>query len=253
MRFPSCIVSPRALLPLAFLVSAAPGGLHAQGVPIKVMGAVKDAVTEAPVADAKVFIVELAEEVRSAANGFFVLEDVTPGQLRLVVSAFGYLDEQMTTEVGEGDVVLVEMTPEPVDVGGVSVDVARNRLVQRRAALNTPFQEFEESTLEFASSPSVNDFVKERSNLILRHIGRDLCYHKPGDLPNNYFRLTIYWDETRVSHDVFWDLQPRDLALLEVYQRIPMVRAYSKRFMEDVRAGRMSIMPLELQQPLELC
>ncbi|MGI9629005.1 MAG: carboxypeptidase-like regulatory domain-containing protein, partial [Longimicrobiales bacterium] len=243
----------RAFAAAVVLASAAPADVRAQDVAIEVMGAVRDAVTEAPIAGATVFIVEQAEEVMSEANGFFVMDDVVPGRLRLVVKAFGYLDEQMTTEVALGDVVLVQMTPEPVDVDGVGVDVARNRLVQRRVALSTPFREFEERTLEVTGSPSVNDFLKERSNLILNQFGRDLCYHRPGDLPGRYFRLPIYWDEARVSHDVFWNLQPRDLALLEVYPRLPMVRAYSKRFMEDMRAGKISVMPLELQQSLELC
>ncbi len=233
----------RTLGLLAILLGLMVPELQAQ--PVRVMGAVRDRGSEEAISRAVVHIVETDAEVESAANGFFSF-DAPSGEVTLSVSALGYRDTTIVRTVSRGAVVLVLLSPEPLEIEGISAEAVRRGLNQRALALSTPLRSWDEERLEPLQVPSLSNFITERSTMRLEVRGTQLCYLAPASL-FLVIRLPIFLDEVFISHQMAKDLRPADLGRVEIFSRVPMIRAYTKRFMADLEAGKVSLMPLEQQ------
>ena len=90
------------LLVIAALLRPAASGPHSQGQTVTIRGTVIDAGKQTPVADAQVFLVELARSVLTGPDGRFEFADVKPGAHTLTVSRIGYIFVRRRVPIAAG-------------------------------------------------------------------------------------------------------------------------------------------------------
>lgn len=101
-----------AAVPLLLLALFEP--LHAQRQPASIVGTVLDAITLTPLPGSVVSLVDLGREVRSDADGNFVLTGVPGGLVTVRAALEGYSSSLDQVELSEGEIGFVQVQLLPV-------------------------------------------------------------------------------------------------------------------------------------------
>lgn len=221
---------------LCLWVAAGPAPALSQGPPDSLKaftfrGDVRDFVTERPIREA---VVQLAEAGRSALtdrNGYFEFPGLVPGPYTVVTSAFGYETNRERSEVPHMAIMVVRLQPMAVELPGIVVRVERlvHRLEVRRLRVPVATTLFEPEALRSAAAPSIASFVRARTpfEIIEDTNLQQLVYRFRGQIQ----RLRVCLDEVAVSSRMLDTLAPEDLARIELYESLGMVRMYTEDFL----------------------
>ena len=102
-------------------------------------------------------------------------------------------------------------------------------------------------------APSLTAFVDEHAVglEIFTNANDQLCTTlTPGSSP---VRVRVVLDEVSVPTAFLDNLRPSDVALLEVFDRVPMVRIYTKNFLDRASDAGYSPQPINLMEPARAC
>ena len=149
------------------------GPLSAQDLPpdslesFTFRGNVVDYLTEGPIEDASVELVELNRVAVTDANGYFQFTDLFPGRYTIATTGFGYEPNLEPSEVPFGAVLVVRLNPAPVDVAGLEVEVTRviRQIELRRLATAAPSTGFDRDILNKTVDNDLVEFVSQRTTL----------------------------------------------------------------------------------------
>jgi hypothetical protein len=226
-----------ALLTLA--IAASP--LRAQEARHTVSGTLLDGASNDGIATAWVQIEDTRVAAVTDSAGRFVLDRVPAGLRSLEISRVGYVTLRETLIV-EGDMtVTVTMTPKPIVLEGIQVTL--DRLAFRRNALPYAVSVFDEEAMFRTNALDAADFVERRAGLLMVPCptGEVACVLSRGGRAH----LGVVIDDrpafAGISELVGFPMSEIDQ--VEVVRRCPMVRVYTKRFMEQLATGKRRLHP----------
>ena len=255
--WPGFKLGPRlALVVPALLVASVAQAQEQNGERLfRLRGEVRDFVTEQPIPGAVVQIAELARSVVTDANGYFEFSALTANEYTFVTASFGYETNREPSAVGPGNIMLVRLRPIPVTLPGITVEVERllEQLETRRLVTASPATVFEQQQMVLSIAPSLTSFVREHTAAldIFSNANDQLCTTlTPGSSP---VRLRVVLDEAPVPTAFLDNLQPRDVAMVEVFERLAMVRIYTKNFLDRAADAGYSPQPINLMERPQLC
>lgn len=223
-------------LALLSLAGPAPTPLSAQEdpphpKPFTFRGDVRDYVNEQPIPEA---IVQLAELNRSAVtdrNGYFEFPGLLPGRYTIVTSRFGYETNREASQVPHNAIIVVRLQPMAVVLPEIEVRVERlvHQLEVRRLSTPVGSTAFREEVLQATNSPSIAALIRARTPVYILEDPtlQQLVYRFRGQIR----RLRVCLDEVAVSSRFLETLVPDDLELVEIYERLGMVRLYTRDFL----------------------
>ena len=235
-----------AVLPLiagTVLCSGLSGQQDASPTLFNLRGEVRDYATELPIQGAVVQIAELALSQVTDANGYFEFAELPAGEHTFITASFGYETNEEESAVGPGNIMLVRLSPIPIEIPGVSVEAERlmAQLETRRIMTASPTTVFAEAQLAQGLPTNLTRLVAERAPPIdmFTNPNDQLCIViTPGSSP---VRLKVFLDEAPVASAFLDNLQSTDVALMEVYSRLGMVRVYTYDFIQ--RASDVGYVP----------
>jgi hypothetical protein len=215
---------------------------HAQDADHVISGAVLDGISNDPVAEAWIQIKDSRIAAVTDSAGRFVLAAVSEGRYRIEVSRVGYVTQRESLSVNDDIAITVTMTPKPIVLEGIHVTL--DRLAARRNAFPYGVFVFDERAIVRSSALDVGDFVERRAGLTMIPCpsGEVGCVFRRGERA----RLEVVIDD-RPAFGGLWELIGFPLSevdQIEVVRRCPMVRIYTKRFMEEVTLGKRRIYPV---------
>lgn len=221
---------------LATLAAALPAA--AQEQPRKgatVSGRVVDALTGQGVPHVSIKIPALSRTAITNAEGYFVLEDLEPGEHEWSFDRIGYALLRERTETKDGDRFTVSIMPRPqvLEALVVTVDV----LDRQRRRIAVPVRAVEGDDILRSGISNPVELLESSAGVRVLSCGEELCVRNRGGsvLP------TVYIDEVptfRGLHDLRV-IPAMDLYVLESYDNGSVVRAYTRNFMEYLaRRGR---------------
>lgn len=228
------------------------GALSGQATPSTTLfhlrGEVRDYLTEQPIQGAVVQIAELALSQVTDANGYFEFIELPSGEHTFITASFGYETNEEPSAVGPGNIMLVHLNPIAVEIPGVTVEAERlmAQLETRRIMTASPATVFGETQLAQGLPSNLTRIVQERapSMDIFTNPNDQLCLViTPGSTP---VRLRVFLDEAPVPTAFLDNMQSTDVALMEVYDRLGMVRVYTYDFMQ--RAADVGYVPTPINQ-----
>jgi hypothetical protein len=237
---------------LVALFPAAPTAAQdapADTVVVTLVGEVRDAVTDAPLADASVTIPALGRSVATDRNGFFRFDSIPAGTWTFRTEHLGYAPNDEPSTIGPGQRLLVRLQPRPIELGGLYATIY-SRLRDRRGRAPGRVIAWDREELAEAIQPDVGRFVQTRGMVQWARCGGEW----EGDLPNCVMRrgsarrLEVWVDEApllgALGTSTLWARDPRDLWAVEFLPDCGELRIYTKRFMEAVREGRTRLRPM---------
>lgn len=237
---------------LCVLAATAPASAHPQCPPDSLKaftfrGNVRDYLTETPIREAVVQIAELSRSAVTDRNGYFEFPDLVPGSYTLVTAAYGYETNRELSEVPYMAIMVVRLNPIAVTLPAIEVRVERlvSRLETRR--IRTPVQTvaFSRPVLESTQAASVSSLIRARTafDIIEDTELQQLVYRFRGEIK----RLRVCLDEVAVSSRMLDTLPPEDLARIELYESLGMVRMYTRDFLRRAADKGFSPIPITLQ------
>lgn len=254
------------LLPLASLCLAA-GPLGAQAEPepdppptFLLVGAVLDFASQEPVEGARVRVEELQRIAVTDAEGIFYLDGLPPGSYTFETSRLGYVTISEISTVESGDVLIVNLLPDPIVLEGITATVSR--MSRRRAAVPSAVRSFDRTALSRSAAPSIAQFLSERAGLRLvpcEGAAGDIVRldeeTRPPPIESGWVcdgsrgrpsRLQLYVDEMPSPHQIDWleIWNPSDFEQAEYYPSLRMVRLYTQAFMERLARGQATLGPI---------
>lgn len=219
------------------LATAGPASLRAQEDPpdpprpFTFRGNVRDFVNEHPLAEAIVQIAELKRSAVTDRNGYFEFPELLPGRYTIITARFGYQTNREASRIPHNAIMVVRLQPIAVVLPGIEVRVERlvHRLEVRRASTPVGSTVFREEALQATNSPSVAALVRARTPVYILEDPtlQQLVYRFRGQIR----RLRVCLDEVAVSSRFLETLAPDDLELVEIYERLGMVRMYTRDFL----------------------
>jgi hypothetical protein len=238
------------LAALALVVTWAAPALRAQDAPepsqpFTLRGEVRDYATETPIEGAVVQVAELGLSQITDSNGYFEFLDLPSGSHTFITASFGYETNEEQSVVGPGNIMLVRLNPMAIEIAGVTVEAERliQQLETRRIVAATPVTVFDEAQLSGALSSNLTRVVMERAPTmgqgIFTNANDQLCVRLPA--ASAPVRLKVFLDDAPVATAFLDNLQATDVALLEVFDRLGMVRVYTHDFMS--RAAEVGYVP----------
>jgi TonB-dependent receptor len=124
--------STRKLLLFVFLFALIPGVLFASGT---IKGVVKDAQTGETLPGANVLIKSIYHGTSTDISGDFVLAGVPDGQQVVTISYLGYVDQDITLNISDGQTETIEISLQVLTIQGEEVVITAQAYGQR-AAIN---------------------------------------------------------------------------------------------------------------------
>lgn len=242
----------RSLASLAGVVlAAATQPLFAQDPPpdslesFTFRGNVVDYVTEEPIEDASVELVELDRSAVTDANGYFQFTDLFPGRYTIATTGFGYEPNREPSDIPFGAVLVVRLNPAPVDVAGLEVEIERvvRQIEMRRLATPVPSSGFDREILNRTVDYDLVEFISERTTLDIVEDGFGLPVAR---FRNRVSRLRVCLDEVPVGAGFLQNLQPHQLGRVEVFESARMVRLYTNNFLEQAAERGFRLWPVDL-------
>ncbi len=208
-------------------------------------GNVVDYVTEEPIEDASVELVELKRSALTDANGYFEFADLAPGRYTIATTGFGYDPNREPSDIPFGAVLVVRLNPAPLDVAGLEVEVARvvRQIEMRRVATPVPSSGFDREILNSTVDSDLTEFVSERTTLEIVEDGFGLPVAR---FRNRVSRLRVCLDELPVDSGFLQNLQPHQLGRVEVFESLRMVRMYTHNFLEEAAERGFVLHPINL-------
>ena len=210
-------------------------------------GNVLDYPTEAPINEAIVQVAELGRSAVTDRNGYFEFPDLLPGQYTLVTAAFGYETNRERSEVPFRAIMVVRLQPIAIMLPGIVVTIERlvHRLEVRRLRTPVASTTFESGTLHASNAADIASFIRARTPVyILEDPDRQqLVYRFRGQIR----RLRVCFDEVAVSSRFLETVNPEDLARVELYESLGMVRMYTQDFLNRAAEKGFTPQPITLQ------
>lgn len=217
----------------ATAVASLPGAAQ-EASTFSLRGEVRDYVTERPIQGAVVQIAELGRSQVTDANGYFEFPEMPAGEHTFITASFGYETNQEPSAVGPGNIMLVHLNPMAVEIPGVSVEAERllDQLETRRIMAASPATVFDQNQLAAGLPKNLTSVVVEQapSMDLFTNENDQLCVGLPA--MSQPIRLKVFLDEAPVPTAFLDNLQSTDVALLEVFDRLGMVRIYTHDFMQ---------------------
>lgn len=220
---------------------------------VTLIGEVRDALSESPVPDASVTIVELGRVVLTDRNGFFRIDSLPQGTWTFRTEHLGYEENVEPSTIGPGNLLLVRLAPRPIELEGLYAEVASG-MRRRRASAPSQIWAWDREELSEAVSADIGRFIRTRgvASWVACSASRAADTNHL-DLPNCFIRkgrvrvLTVYVDEVPIpgaqGTSTLWAMDPRDLWAVEFLPDCGQLRVYTEWFMEAVRDGRTRLAP----------
>jgi hypothetical protein len=236
---------------LAALAVAAPATAQdpsADTVVVILVGEVRDAVTDAPLADASVEIEELGRSVLTDRRGVFRFDSIPAGRWTFRTERLGYEPHEEAFTVGPAKVILLRLQPRPVELEGLYATIS-SRMRERRRRVPGRVLAWDREELAQAIQSDVGRFVRTHGGIPWVRCGGEW----EGDLPNcivrrgGQRRVEVWVDDGRLlpaaGTSTLWAMDPRDLWAVEFLPDCGELRIYTRWFMEAVRDGRTRLRP----------
>lgn len=231
-----------ALLCAALLALAAPLSAH-RSAGMRLVGKVVDSESGAPIPDAVVQLPAQHLLARTDSSGLFAFPSVPEGSTPLVASRLGYVTLRQEVEIRAGEGLIVPLLVKPVVLEGLTVTA--DRLERRRRMAPVSVRALErEQLLAGAYASSVE--------LAVRRLGINLCH--PSEIRDRdcarvrgeQRSIALYIDDAPVvgGMDELEMYPTSDLYTMEWYPSVPMLRAYTVRYIEDLARNKRHLMPI---------
>lgn len=216
--------------------------------PITITGHVLEAGTGAPVHGAVIESEDLGRPVVTDDRGRFLLEEIEPGSYRLAIRQLGYIDQIQTLAFVATTSILVHLYPEPILQQKIAVTI--DRLESRHRAVPYAVRTFDQGDLARFPALDLEEFLKRRTGLhfVPCPTGRGAPATTASQCVLHRGRpteLSVYLDDVPLpaGTDALYSILPIDLHSVEFIRSCAMVRAYTKRFLEEVADGRRTLYP----------
>ena len=213
--------------------------------PFTFRGSVVDYLTDEPIEDASVVLVEVRRLAVTDANGYFEFADLVPGRYTVATTGFGYEPNREPSDVPFGAVLVVRLNPAPLDVEALEVEIARvvRQIEMRRVATPVPSSGFDREILNRTVDNDLAEFVSERTTLEIVEDGFGLPVAR---FRNRVSRLRVCLDDLPVDSGFLQNLQPHQLGRVEVFESLRMVRMYTHNFLEEAAERGFVLQPINL-------
>jgi hypothetical protein len=206
-----------------------PGG-EARADSVTMHGRVTDVRTGSPVAFAAVRAPQVGRTAVTDAQGRFVLRDLPEGPLMIEVSSLGYESRDLILRAREGERVEIELLPEPVVLEGIVAAIDRFGERTRRIPYNV--YAWGEADLAAFGRPSITAFLDDQQWVFCDDEVCDTVVQGRRRQP------FLYIDEIVRPWRDLQTYKTDDLYRIEFIRNCPMVRVYTKTYMERVARGR---------------
>jgi hypothetical protein len=244
----------RRSIAFAFLLTVAALALLASGseaqeidrAPFDLFGVVVDATSGEALVGAWVGYADSDRGSITDDNGRFRFPAIMPGRLALTVEQIGYESLEWAGAVANtGEVLRIELQPQPIVLEGLRVMV--DRFETRRRSVATTVLAYDASDLQVGAAPTAMEFVRNRVNSSFQPCRGGFggtCLWIRGQLT----QPTVYVDEMPVMGglDYLDTFAPWDLYMIEIYGRGQHIRAYTHHYMERVAKLRLHPLPFIL-------
>lgn len=223
----------RLLLLLVGLLASQP--LSAQeGDSFTLFGRVTDGQSGAPVAFARIRIVELEEIAVADSLGNFHFLELAPGTYTFETQRIGYRDNREASTVGTGNILLVGLEPLAVELEGLEVVAPRSELDAgldaRLAALGSPGSVRREEDLVASASPNLRDLISEGSR---QYFAPCINESKTCLVVRGRRREIKFYVDDLVQPEgaaVLETYDPSELFRVEVLGKIGQIRIYTRAY-----------------------
>ena len=220
--------------------SVSPHSLGSQADTATMTGYVVDARFGRPLEGVAVDIDGSRGEVLTNARGVFVIRGLEMGRRQLTASQHGYLTVTLDVE-HQGTQLLVRLAPDPLILDGLAVTL--DRLERRRRSLPYSVEVLDAGDLAASPTPDVRDFVIRRTGQSVMRCedGFELCTVVRG----TQRPVVLYIDDVleRGGLNQLAAFRPQDLHTVEIIRGCGTVRAYTRRFVEDLARGKVRLIP----------
>lgn len=242
------------LAALALFTPVGPGSTRAAAQenppdpkPFTFRGEVRDFANERPIDDAIVQIAELNRSALTDRNGYFEFPELLPGRYTIVTARFGYQTNREASRIPHNAIMVVRLQPIAVALPGIEVRVQRlvHQLEVRRLGTPVASTVLDDEVLQATNSSSVAALIRTRTPMYILEDPalQQLVYRFRGEIR----RLRVCLDEVAVSSRFLDTFAPGDLALVELYERLGMVRMYTRDFLRRAADEGFSPTPIPLQ------
>lgn len=212
--------------------------------PFTFRGEVRDFINDRPIKEAIVQIAELNRSAVTDSNGYFEFSDLVPGRYTIVTGSFGYETNRESSQIPYMAIMVVRIQPLAVALPGIEVSVERlvHQLEVRRLSLPVASTTFKPEVLHATNAPDVASFIRARTPVYILEDPnlQHLVYRFRGEIR----RLRVCLDEVAVSSRFLEVMGPRDLARVELYQSLGMIRMYTRDFLD--RAAEKGFSPTQI-------
>ena len=213
-------------------------------------GKVVDRVNDAPVVAAVVKVPELKRFVFTNGDGNFTFAEFPAGTWEFVVEQFGYhaLDDSVTVSAGNG--LFIRLRPDPVELDELRVRTRSERLLTRRRQ-RIPYRVVTVRTAAFENAVNTDPAA------IFRRAANTALVGCPGELDDwiaqgcvarkgGYARIRIFLDEGPLLGGMaeLRTMSHESIHSMEWIPAGPMLRVYTKRFIEKLDNSRIALTPL---------
>jgi carboxypeptidase-like protein len=231
--------------PLALALTALAGitsplaGQRQSSARFTAAGVVNDLSSGTAVAGALVEFPALRRQALTDRNGRFAVSGMRSGRQNMVISHLGYKTMVREVTITNGELLVVNLEPDPVTLKGVEVQV--DRLLSRRKGVSVAVSAFEHSELLRSTAFSAAEFVQSRMLMRPCPSGRGLCVLRRGQV----FSPVVYIDERRAfGIDELQAYSTYDIYLVESYDGGRMIRVYTTWFMQNLARNKVSLQHL---------
>ena len=221
----------------------------------RVQGVVYDILSGTGVGGASVLVESVERGVLADEDGVFTLDDVPEGPQVLFVRQFGYMPQTLavTVTAGSGELVEIELVPQPIMLDGVTavvdnIETMNRRLRFRRRASAAMTWAYDQERLLQSASGTALDFLNWETFLRTvpcdhRAVMSSICVIRRGQV----VEPRVYVDEVPAfGLDELESYPTTSLYLVEVYSAGSEIRAYTHQFMERMARKPMALIPLNL-------